>query len=164
MTQEEWRSVLGYEGLYEVSSLGRVRSLSRVVERRNGRAYTIPGRILKCTVSKRGYRTVTLYRNFTNSSRGVHQLVAGAFIPNPESLPVVRHYNDDKMDNSRENLRWGTQGDNIRDIVRNGNYRSYWGEKTECKRGHDYSDENTYLDPRGRRRCRTCRKSESGGK
>jgi len=155
---EEWRPVVGYEGLYEVSSEGRVRSLPRKVTRKNGNPFTVRGEILNPTISVRGYPVATLYGRDKPLRRNVHSLVADAFIPNPEDLPLVRHLDDVKTNNKVTNLARGTQSDNIRDAVRNGTHRSAMREKTECKWGHEFIEENTYVDPRGRRRCRTCRR------
>ncbi len=157
-TVEEWREVNGYEGLYEVSSEGRVRSLPRRVFRRNGSPFTVRGEILKGVVGVRGYPVVTLYGKGEPLRRTVHSLVADAFLPNPDNLPLVRHLNDVKTDNTVANLARGTQSDNIRDAVRNGTHRSAMREKTKCKWGHEFTEENIYVDPRGRRRCRTCRR------
>lgn len=156
---EEWRPVRNYEGLYEVSSFARVRSLDREHVTKSGITRRLKGRILQPMVSKRGYLVVALH-NHGQRTFTIHRLVADAFVPNPSNLPVVRHLNDSPMDNSLENLCWGTQGDNIRDAVRNGTHRSWPGEKTHCKWGHEFTLANTYVDPRGRRRCRTCRKLE----
>lgn len=157
---EEWVPVTGYEGLYEVSSFARVRSLDRVHVTRGGITRRIRGRVLKQTISKRGYFTVALH-NHGQRTATVHRLVAEAFIPNPNKLPVVRHLNDSPLDNRLENLSWGTQRDNTNDAIRNGTHRSWTGEKTECIHGHEFTEENTYVDPSGRRRCRTCRSEEN---
>lgn len=150
--------MVGWEGLYEVSSLGRVRSLPRKVVRKNGSPFTVRGEVLKGTVSVRGYPVVQLYGAGEPERKNIHRLVAEAFISNPDNLPVVRHLDDNKVNNARGNLAWGTQSDNLQDAVRNGTHRSWMGEKTHCVRDHEFTVENTYVDPRGRRRCRTCRK------
>lgn len=158
---EEWRPVVGYEGLYEVSSLGRVRSLDRVIMRSNGYPQPLKGVVLTPNLGKRGSYTVMLPTASGQRQVKVHRMVAEAFIPNPSGFPVVRHLNDDPTDNRVENLAWGTQSDNMRDAIRNGTHRTPWVRKSHCKRGHEYTDENTYTDPRGRRRCRTCRSADN---
>lgn len=164
MSEEEiWKPVVGYEGYYEVSSLGRVRSLRRTMTRKNGIPHTIPGRVLKQPVSKRGYFTVALHQGGVQRTSTVHRIIAKAFIPNPDNLPVVRHLNDNPLDNRIENLAWGTQRENTNDAIRNGTHRSWPGEKTHCAHGHEFTEENTYRDPRNRRRCRTCRSKGQKG-
>lgn len=160
MTYEEWRPVVGYEGHYEVSSRGRVRSQDWDVVRKDGTSFRKKGRVLRPHLSKRGYLAVALHKSGRQQTRTVHRLVAQAFIPNPGDSPVVRHLNDVPTDNRLENLAWGTQSDNIKDAVRNGTHRCPARERTHCPAGHAYSEDNTYVDPRGKRRCRICRKRD----
>ena len=96
---EEWRPVVGYEGLYEVSNKGRVRKI-------------ISGRILKDRDNGRGYRYVRLH-HINIDTVYVHRLVAQAFIPNPLDLPQVNHKDEDKSNNSVDNLEWCTAKYNI---------------------------------------------------
>ena len=113
---EVWKSVVGCEGSYQVSSLGRVRSLPRmVVKRRNGGPaffQPIPGRVLKYVPMKKGYLTVRV----GGRMRLVHHLVLEAFVgPRPEGAEA-RHFPDrDKTNNRAENLLWGTAQDNSDD-------------------------------------------------
>ncbi len=157
MTQEEWRSVPGYEGLYEVSSLGRVRSSgwTRTNPLTGGSSF-YPGKILDPDTTQFGHKRVYLYGNGQRVRKLVHRLVAEAFIPNPDDLPFVLHWDDDPSNNHRENLRWGTPGDNAKDSVRNGSHVET--RKTHCPKDHPYSDKNTHVNGRGFRRCLTCRK------
>lgn len=100
---EIWKPVVGYEGLYEVSNLGRVKSLNY---RRTGKEG-----ILSQGKCKNGYSIVGLYKNEKRKPYYVHRLVAEAFIPNPENLPEVNHIIDDfehRSDNRVENLEWCT--------------------------------------------------------
>lgn len=101
---EEWRDIEGYEGLYQVSSLGRVRSLKRFNV--NTGEYENRLRILKSTFNKRGYKMVTLINRTVRKSKTVHRLVAQAFIPNPNNLPQVNHKDENKENNSVGNLEW----------------------------------------------------------
>lgn len=139
---EEWREVTGFP-TYEVSSHGRVRSYH------GGQS-----KILRRRPNPKGYVYVALRAGDGQSpvNRGVHRLVAEAFIPNPDGLPLVRHRNDVPYENNVSNLAWGTDGDNGLDAGLN-HPRPM---RTHCFRGHELTDDNVYID-RGRRICRTCK-------
>jgi hypothetical protein len=112
MEQEKWKPVKGFEGLYEVSNLGRVRSLERITVGINGREYKSKGKELKI-FSNKGYCYVNLFRNGKINSLKVHRLVAEAFIPNPLNKPQVDHIDTNKNNNSTDNLRWATHAENM---------------------------------------------------
>lgn len=106
---EEWRDVINYEGLYQVSNLGRVRSLDRVIERTiNGTTFQqmVRGRMLKCTNGTNGYIFADLCKSGKIYRTGVHRMVASAFIPNPNDLPCINHKDRNKKNNKVENLEW----------------------------------------------------------
>ena len=109
MTEEIWRPILGYEGVYEVSSYGRVRSLDRY----DGRNHFIKGRIMKRSYCSNGYLSIDLCLNGKIKKCLVHRLVALTFIPNPDNLPMVNHLDEDKTNNRVDNLEWCTAKYNI---------------------------------------------------
>lgn len=103
--EEEFRDIQGYEGLYQVSNLGRVKSLPRKVS--FGVAYRIVKEyIMKPHIQNNGYAWVQLSRNNKHKRMLVHRLVAMAFIPNPDNLPEVNHKSEIKTQNNVENLEW----------------------------------------------------------
>ena len=153
---EEWRPILGWEGKYEVSNLGNVRSLPRVVQRSDGETRRLSGRMLRPGTSKGRdkYLRVGLCRNGELCMHKVHLLVAEAFIgPRPDGL-VCRHLNDDPADNRVENLRWGTVSENQYDSVRNKHHCQ--SKKTHCKRGHILAGRNLTMGRPGKRDCAAC--------
>lgn len=105
MTDEIWKPIEGYEGLYEISTWGRVKSLERNVMTAVGTLYKRPERILKPSLS-RGYPVVTLSHDMVQKTFLVHRLVAMAFIPNPHGYPMINHKDEDKTNNYVENLEW----------------------------------------------------------
>ena len=120
---EIWKDVPGYEGQYQVSDQGRVRSLDRTISQmsRCGTLYLkdIKGVVLRPGRMPAGHMSVSLGRN---NSQCVHKLVLLAFVgPAPDGHECL-HGNGDPSDNRLENLRWGTRGDNIRDAIRHGTW------------------------------------------
>lgn len=108
MKNEEWKDIEGYEGLYQVSNMGRVRSLDRYVNNMFGTLSFIKGKILKVLNHKDGYKQVNLLKDGKVKHCLVHRLVAGAFIPNPHNYPVINHKDEIKTNNCVENLEWCT--------------------------------------------------------
>ena len=113
--KEVWRDIADYEGLYQVSNLGRVKSLERCVQRKNKTTLKVKEKIIKVGITKDGYFRVKLSKQGISNNFSVHRLVAEAFIPNPDKLPQVNHKNEfEKWNNKVDNLEWCTQQYNIR--------------------------------------------------
>ena len=110
---EEWKDVCGYEGLYQVSNLGRVRSLDRRARTARG-TRKVNGHVLATADNGRGYRYVTFSGGRKRENKYVHRMVAEAFVENPDNLPCVNHRDYDVTNNTPENLEWVTQGQNVR--------------------------------------------------
>lgn len=113
--EEKWKDIKGYEGMYQVSNTGKIRSLDRIVKDANKNRYQhLKGKELKFTDNGRGYKLVFLTKNSKRMNKYVHRLVAEAFIPNPKNLPEINHKNLNKADNCIENLEWLSNEDNKR--------------------------------------------------
>lgn len=103
--REEWKDIAGYEGLYQVSNLGNVKSIDHY--NTNGfKEILYKGRMLKFNVGKNGYLSVMLCKNGKTKRHYVHRLVAQAFIPNPDNLPEVNHKDEVSIHNFVDNLEW----------------------------------------------------------
>jgi hypothetical protein len=118
---EIWKDVVGWEGWYEISSEGRIRSVSRTVntKKENGSRIEI-GKILKPWKTPKGYLQIGLVKNNCEKRYSLHRLVAIAFHPNPENKPQVNHKNGIKTDCRAINLEWTTAKENIRHSIESG--------------------------------------------
>lgn len=105
---EIWKDIIGYEGIYQVSSLGNIRSVDRI----NSRGQFVKGQDRKIRLDQYGYPKVRLSKNGKYQDLFVHRLVAIAFIPNPENKETVNHIDGDKMNWSIDNLEWLTTEEN----------------------------------------------------
>jgi hypothetical protein len=111
MKKEEWKPIVGYEGFFEISTLGRVKSVGRYVKWSNSQRY-VKERIKKVHIGAYGYPSVTLCKNGKSFDIPIHRLLARTFIPNPGNKPYIDHINTDITDYRLENLRWVTPKEN----------------------------------------------------
>lgn len=124
---EVWKPVVGYEGLYEVSDQGRVRSLDRTVTNKDGRSERHNGKILRSQKLHNGYRELYLSRNGRRKHRTIHSLVAEAFLGTRPKGHDVMHIDGDRENNALDNLRFGTRSENLRSTY------SYGGRQANGK-------------------------------
>lgn len=109
---EDWKEIAGYEGYYEVSNMGQVRSVGRVVNTARGTRYKRPHIMAHNIHPITGYHMVCLAKDGTKRTFLVHRLVGMAFVENPDGKPQINHKNENKSDNRAENLEWMTSAEN----------------------------------------------------
>lgn len=125
-SREKWKAIPGFEGIYEISDCGRVRTVARVAEfsyaRRGASSKkinvntprTIKSKLVKTRKQNSGYLLACLYKDGKRKVYLVHRLVAISFVPNPYNKPQVNHIDGDKENNCSDNLEWVSNGDNQR--------------------------------------------------
>lgn len=158
---EEWRDIPGWEGYYQASSHGRVKSVDRVVECRDGTKRNVRNRILMPVLDEYGYQMVCLCKGGECQSVPIHRLVLEAFEgPRPEGMQGC-HNDGDSQNNDLINLRWGTPSSNIMDTVIHGTHNN--ARKTHCPRGHELTGPNLMASQlkRGYRSCLACNRASS---
>ncbi len=116
---EVWKDIKGYEGLYQVSNLGRVKSLERFKDN-NGGKVKVSERIMRISVDTVGYNIICLTKNSKRKTHKIHRLVAEAFIPNLENKREVNHKDGNKQNNNVKNLEWATRKENMRHAYKTG--------------------------------------------
>jgi|SRR5690554_810142 len=137
--KEIWKDIPGFEGYYQASSLGRIKSVKRSVERRNNHKngiWVYKSKIIKPRLSTWGYYQVSLYTEHGRNQPFVHRIIAFTFIENPRNKPQVNHKNGIKTDNRIENLEWCTHSENNKHAYDAGL------KKGITKRKYKLSDEN----------------------
>lgn len=139
LDNEIWKDIKGYEGLYQISNLGRVKSLAKLYQGE---------RLMKLREDKDGYLYVGFYKDEVKKYFRVHRLVAQAFIPNPLNLPLVNHKNEDKHKNQVDNLEWCTAEYNN---TYNGRAKRV-GEKNRGRKNSKESIERIKIAARNRKR------------
>ena len=143
---EEWRDIKGFEGLYQISSYGRVKSLERTVW--NGKGYYKKSeKIRKGYDNGDGYLYVNLCKEGKRKQYRINRLVAMAFIPNPNNLPEVNHKDGNKLNNRADNLEWATRSENQKHAYKIGLQKSSekqkqavskWNKENRIKSVHQY--------------------------
>lgn len=155
--KEIWKEIPGYEGQYEVSDRGRVRSLDRVTSHGRKRK----GKVLSTVPGSKGYPQLKLSRDGVSNMRSVHALMAETFFgPRPPGM-FVSHLNDVKADCRLENLAYQTPEQNTADAARNG--KLAWSVNGNCLRGHPFVGENLRPDALrvGKKKCLACKRARS---
>lgn len=161
MSKERWRPVVGYEGIYEVSDQGRVRSLDRIITQHDGMKRPMRGRILQQAVRDDGHTQVNMKYMGVAVTRKVHRMVAMAFLgPCPEGMEVC-HNNGNPADNRLSNLRYGTRSENLYDRVKHGDHPL--AAKKKCIRGHLLDHPNLVPSSvtQGWRSCLACSRARA---
>lgn len=138
--KEIWKDIKGYEGLYQISNLGNVKSLDRNYIRKNGRNHHTKETIRAQSKNLKGYSFVRLSKNNNSKIKYIHRLVAEHFIPNPQMLPQVNHKDENKDNNCVGNLEWCTN-------VYNCNYGTHNERLRQSlsKRLNQYDLENNFI-------------------
>lgn len=152
------KPVVGYEGCYEVDQFGRVYSVDRVVSvEDNGRSYYKPlkGKQMKQSMHTKGYKTVALTKHGKTKTAYVHRIVAEAFIPNAENLPMVNHKDEDKTNNFVENLEWCSASYNH-------NYGKAIEKQAKSLKGRKHTEEEKAKISDSMKKYRDNEKSEKG--
>lgn len=128
---EIWKDIEGFEGLYKVSNLGEIKSVTRTVNSCYNSSMIVKGK-LRIQSLKAGYKYVDLSKDGKTKSLRVNRIVAIAFIPNPENKPYVNHINGIKSDNRVENLEWNTASENDNHAFTNNLRKSplFWAGKS----------------------------------
>lgn len=135
---EIWKDIKGYEGLYQVSNLGNIRSLDTMINCKGAKnidKHLRKGRVLKQIVGTTGYYNINLCKNNKKKFTRVHRLVAQAFIPNLNNLPCINHIDGNKLNNSIENLEWCSYSYNNSEAYRIGlkvnKYKGKFGKEAQ---------------------------------
>ena len=127
--EEIWKDIKNFEGLYQVSNLGRVKSLDRKIKCKHN-YYLKKGKILKGIKKRHNYLWVSLNKK----SYSIHRLVANAFIPNLENKPLINHKDGNQQNNNVNNLEWCTQSENMKHAYLCGLQKRRLGKENKCSK------------------------------
>lgn len=149
---EIWKSIIGYDNLYEISNYGNIRSLDKCFLNKDGNIYRRKGIYLKPVKNKYGYLQVGLCSNNKESSHTIHSLVAKMFIDNPKNKPTVNHKDGYKLNNHYSNLEWATKSEqaihslnlNLRKMPNNWNGK-FGSQHGASKKGYQYDINNNFI-------------------
>ena len=125
--EEIWKDIQGYEGYYQISNLGNVKSLERTIIRSDGVVQVRKERIMNKRISTDGYYIAKFNVNKKSKSIAIHRLVAQHFIPNPDNLPEVNHIDTNRKNNRVDNLEWCTHQENVAHSAQKGHYKTRYG-------------------------------------
>lgn len=129
--EEVWKDIKGYEGIYQVSNIGRIRSLDRINIYKNGTKRFEKGKVKALVKNKLGYVQIILNKENKKSSRRVHRLVAQAFIENPNKYEEINHIDGNKLNNNVTNLEWCNRKQNVRHAINNGLRKKHYGRRRD---------------------------------
>jgi len=133
---EKWKDIKGFEGLYQVSNKGRVRSLDRIITFKDGKKRCYKGQLLKPHIETRGYLSVCLLKNSKRTYVRIHRLVAETFMYNKCKKPEINHIDGNKSNNAVTNLEFATHSENMQHAVKTGlKKRAYPVEMIDKKTG-----------------------------
>lgn len=130
--EEIWKDIKGYEGLYQISNLGRVKSLARVIFEIDGKERVSKEKILQSKRISSGYRAVILYKDGKGKTMYIHRLVAQAFLYNGNNYTDVNHKDGNKENNTLANLEWVTRSYNIKHAYNTGLRKAYIDKAKEA--------------------------------
>lgn len=158
---EEWRDIPGWEGYYQASNCGRIRSVEREVHHVDGRVRELQSKVLKPRTTPQGRPAVNLCRGGKCKNHTIHSLVMSAFFGSRPEGKIIRHLNDDPWDNRLSNLAYGSHHENMWDCIANGGHHEL--NKTHCPRGHELAIWNTTRATRkkGYRDCLSCNRARA---
>lgn len=143
MENEVWKDISGYEGLYQVSNYGRVKSVGKIVNGSNQYGinfqYFRKDKILKPIRDNWGYLRVSLYKDNIKMAKRIHRVVAETFMPNNHNYTIINHKNGNKEDNSVDNLEWCSQSHNVLESYRLGL------QKPQTKKVLQYDLQNNFI-------------------
>lgn len=136
---EIWKDIKDYEGIYQVSNLGRVKSVDRL----DGSNHRLKGKIKSTSIRPNGYENVILFKNSKRKGHSVHRLVAQAFISNTDNKPEVNHIDENKTNNQASNLEWVTAKENMNHGTRTHKVILKMSKKVYC-----FETDKTYINAR----------------